>query len=293
MLPRHAESIRASAELAGDRQWTTHGRLALAWVRQRTTPEGATDLLAQEAAQALVVFDRLGDELGLGLAHMCMSSVASMAGRLSEAATESQLAAQHLIGAGRTRLAQANTSGVLFGMMRGDHPASLGLVQAQQQVATANGRSLRMNAVMVVAFFAALLGLSDEERQARERAETLGIELATPDDTATLTSLLGEAALACGKGAEAVALFAQTSGVLKAAGEVSILSSVAATQAHALLLTGTTRRLANRSSSPSGPARRTTCLPMVLPAARSPGWTLRTARTPPRCANTWQRPWPH
>jgi hypothetical protein len=53
-----------------------------------------------------------------------------------------------------------------------------------------------------------------------------------------LNSYLGQAALACANGAEAVALFARTAGVLEAAGEISDLSSVAATQALALLFTG-------------------------------------------------------
>ncbi len=168
-----AESIRATAEAAGDVQWTTRGRLALASFRQQTAPDGATELLRQEAEEALVVFDRLGDELGLGLAHICLKEVASMSGRLAMMATESQLAADHLIRAGRNRLAQMYTSGTLLVMMVGEHPASQGLVQGQRVAATADGRVPRLNAWIAVAFCAALLGNIEEERRAREHAEQL------------------------------------------------------------------------------------------------------------------------
>jgi len=59
-----AESIRASAEAAGDLKWTTRGRLVLAQVRLSTAQKGATEVLAREAEQALVVFDRLGGRAG-------------------------------------------------------------------------------------------------------------------------------------------------------------------------------------------------------------------------------------
>ena len=121
-----AEAIRASAEAAEDLQWTTRARLALALVRQNTAPEGATELLAQQAEQALLVFDRLDDELGLAWAHLCLRGVANMSGHLDLVVTESLLAAEHLTRAGRTRLAQQEIARVATAMARGIIPRRSG-----------------------------------------------------------------------------------------------------------------------------------------------------------------------
>lgn len=185
-----------------------------------------------------MVFDRLGDELGLGLAHICLKEVASMSGRLAMMATESQLAADHLIRAGRNRLAQMYTSGTLLVMVVGEHPASQGLVQGQRVAATADARVPRLNAWIAVAFYAALLGNIEEERRSREHAEQLEAELRTSDAAATLTGYVGFAALVCGKAAEAAGLLARTCAVRQATGDVAILSTDAAHYAHALLLSG-------------------------------------------------------
>jgi AAA ATPase domain/Adenylate and Guanylate cyclase catalytic domain len=230
-----ADSIHAAAQTAGDQHWSTRGRLAAAYVRQLTAPEGATELLAQEAEHALVEFDRFGDELGLGWAHQCMAQVASMSGRVDMMAKEKLLAAEHLTRAGRTQRAQVNTSLALGATMIGRHPAWPGLVEARRQVAMTDGRMARMVAWTAVSFFAALQGRTEEERQAGERAEQLHAELQTYPGA--VTNPLGVAALACGRPYEAVNLFARGCAALELAGDTSGLSTSAAYHAHALLLT--------------------------------------------------------
>ena len=123
-------------------------------------------------------------------------------------------------------------------MMIGDHPASLGLVEARRRAATADGRRPRMYAWLAVSFFAALLGRTEEERQAREHAERLQVELRTTEAAGTLTTNLGVAALACGRAAEAAELFARACAAHEATGDAAHLSTAAAYHAHALLLTG-------------------------------------------------------
>jgi hypothetical protein len=233
-----AESIRAAAEAAADLRWSTHGRLGLARVRLSTSPEGAAELLAREAEQALVVFERLGDQLGLGWAHLSLRDVAAMSGRVNVMATETQLAAEHLTRAGRSQRAQLNTSLALVSMMIGDHPASRGLVEARRRLNTADGRRQRTFAWTAVAFFAALLGRAEEEQQAREHAERLQAELGTYATTEAGGNFFGFAALACGNAAEAAELLARTCAAEEATGDAGHLSTTAALHAHALLLTG-------------------------------------------------------
>ena len=234
-----AESIRVAAEAAGDLQWTTRARLATGRLGLYIASEGATELLRNEAQQALVVFGRLGDELGLGVAHECLADVAAMSGRVDALATENQLAAEHLTRAGRGRLAQALTLGTpLFAMEFGSRPASLGLVEARRRVATAQGRLPRIYAWVAVSFFAAMLDRTEEERQAREHAEQLQVELRNSWTAAWMMTHLGVAALACGRPADAAELFAGASAVHEATGAAGLLSTTAGYHAHALLLIG-------------------------------------------------------
>jgi hypothetical protein len=95
-----------------------------------------------------------------------------------------------------------------------------------------------MVAWVAVSFFAALLGRTEEAQQARERAERLQVELATADAAATLTFILGEAALACGRATEAGELLARACTVHETTGAVGLLCTDAALYAHALLLVG-------------------------------------------------------
>jgi class 3 adenylate cyclase len=241
-----AESIRAAAVAVEDLKWTTRARLALASARQNTNPQGSTQPLAQEAERALMVFDRLGDELGLGWAHLCLRDVANMTGRVDVMATESQLAAEHLTRAGRTRLAQRTLGGALFAMINGAQAASLGLVEARRRAEAAEGgRVSWMVTWLAVSFFATLLGDADEEQQAREQAERLRVELGTADATETVAGVMGRAALACGRSAEAVEFFARQCDVLEEVGASSYLSTAAAYHAHAVLYNGD-HRLARR-----------------------------------------------
>ncbi len=238
---RFAQTVRARAQAAGDLQWVTRGRLAIALVRQLTEPEGATELLRQEAEHALVVFERLGDELGLAWAHVGLGFVANVSGHLSMMSSEAERAADHYIRAARPRHAEAQELWTVIAMQAGDRPASLGLAECRRRTATASGRLPRMIAWAAVSYFAALLGHSEEASQARYHAEQLLAELKTPrtsDAASNLASVLGVTALACGRAQEAVEVFAGISAEHEANGAVAYLSTYAAYHAHALLLTG-------------------------------------------------------
>ena len=251
-----AESIRASAEAAGNLQWTTRARLVLATVRQNTSPEGATELLAKEASDAMRIFDRIGDQLGLGWAHLCLQNVANTSGKVDVFAMETALAVEHLTRAGRTRLAQRSAGGALFAMINGGHPASLGLLEARRQADTADGgRLARMITWVAVSFFATLLGRTEQAQQAREQAERLQAELGTADASETVTGTLGRAALACDGAEEAAELFARQCSTLEEVGGSAYLSTAAGYHAHALLAIGdhrSARRQVDRAIETGG-----------------------------------------
>jgi tetratricopeptide (TPR) repeat protein len=244
-----AEGIRAAADAAGDLQWVTRGRLEAARVRQLTAPEGATEILRWEAERAILVFGRLGDEVGLGFAHEALADVAGMSGDLAGWTREYQLAADHLTRAGRTQHAQLASVGALSAMIAGTHPASVALIEARRQVSTVDGRLLRMLTAARTCLLAELLGRTGEAHQAREHVETLGLEM--PDATAgTAAWFLGRAALACGRAGEAAELLARACAVHESTGATGYLSTTAAYHAHALLLTGdqpAARRQVNRA----------------------------------------------
>ncbi len=123
------------------------------------------------------VFSTAGDELGLGFAHLALSEVALMSGRLRTAAQENKHATEHLVSAGWPQRAQANAFIDLYVRCSGDLPASMGLAESRRQLATAEGRLPRMNAWAFVCYFAALLGRSEEEQEAREHADRLQAEI--------------------------------------------------------------------------------------------------------------------
>ncbi len=233
-----AEDIRATAIPAGALQWATRGRLEAARVRQMTAPEGATEILRREAEQAILVFDKLGDDVGLGFSHQALADVGMMSGDLAAFAKEAQLAADHLARAGREQQAQVARLGALSPMINGAHPASLALIEARRQVTAMDGRRMRMLGLGGVYILAELLGRREEAQRAREQAESLLTELRSPDATAALSWQMGSAALACGRAAEAAELLAHACAVHEAAGATGFLSTTAGYHAHALLLTG-------------------------------------------------------
>jgi len=230
-----AQSYYDAAAAAGDEQWTMRGRLALGQIRQLTEPEGATEVLRQAAEQALILFGRIDDDLGLAHAHQCLSEVADCMGLMGEVMRETHIAVEHLTRAGRTRLAEIVKNDVMYGWMFGDLPASQGIADARYVATTADDRGARAHAWTTVAFFAELLGREDDERQAIEQAYRLEQERRRPTN---LPYFLGPAALACGQGRDAVDLLAFSLRALDAIGAAGISSTVAGFHANALLLTG-------------------------------------------------------
>jgi hypothetical protein len=233
-----AETMRAAAEADGNLQWVTRGRLFLAHVRQFTAPEGATELLEQEAQHALTVFEQFGDELGLGMAHQCLSMVANIATDITTMMSELGLAGAHMALAGRRHLAEQFSYDMpVWGMMIGGTSASTGIIQARLRMTTANTRTSLMNASSAAFFFASLLGLTEEARQARARAEQLQAELGTAESAQFLIGTIGGVALACGNAVEAVELLARVCTIDEGTGDAASLSTDAALHSHALALT--------------------------------------------------------
>ena len=126
----------------------------------------------------------------------------------------------------------------LCGMMFGATPASVGIIHARRRLTTVNARTSRMAVSAVVCFFAALLGLTEEERLARTRAEQLQAELGTAESAKFLFSMLGQVALSRGEAVKAAELLARACTVDEESGDSAGLSTDAALRAHALIRTG-------------------------------------------------------
>jgi hypothetical protein len=233
---KSAQSYHDAAEAVGDEPWTMHGGLALARLRSLTVPEGAIEELRQNAERALGVFGPIGDNLGLAFAHMSLGEVANGLGRMGEVLREWELVVEYLTRAGRTRLAEIENYEAMFAWLYGDLPASRGLSDARHIASTADDRGARSFAWSMVAFFAALLGRTGDERQALAKAYTLEREMRLP--SSGLPGQVGISTLVCGHGREAVDLLGWQLREMEAIGDAGHLSTVAGYQAHALLLVG-------------------------------------------------------
>jgi hypothetical protein len=235
---RMAADVVRSAQADGDAQSLARGRLVVAQARQASSSEGAAERLRVEADRALVICGDLEDHLGLGLAHLAKAEVAALRCRLDALAAETRLTVDHLERAGFTRWAQACTNWLLVGLMAGKRPAAPGLDECRRIATTSDGRVPRMYAWVAVAYFARLLGLTEEQREAVDHAEQLRAELQTADADRAFVLFTACAALACGQAREAALLFQRDCASQELSGDVARLATASAYQAHALLALG-------------------------------------------------------
>lgn len=233
-----AGGVRSAAAAANDERWASHAELRLARARQQTHPEGATEMLQQQAELALTVFSRLGDDVGAAQAHLALGDVAMMAAQFSAADRHLQVAAQHADRAGLAQLAEYTRRIALGSLVFGTCPAETGLAESRARAAVADERRVKASTAIVVGFFATLLGRTEEAQAAKELAERLAVELRSPWVVSGLAMALGGAELTAGDLQEALRLMAWGCRELTATGDAAHLSTMAALNAHALLHSG-------------------------------------------------------
>ena len=112
---RVCEQVRAQADTAGEPAGAMRARVLLALQRQRSTPEGATELLRNVASEAMAVFEAADDHDALMLAHMALVDSANMDLRLAEMQEHLHHAAEHAERAGRPHEAHSLRQSATFG----------------------------------------------------------------------------------------------------------------------------------------------------------------------------------
>jgi len=161
-----------------------------------------------------------------------------MTGRSGRQSRRLQAAAEQAVLAGQEQRAQGLRRAVLDTLINGDCPAAAGLAFSREALAAAADRRARGHAAAAIAFFATLLGQPDDAGPAKQLAERLAAEVRSTHAVVQVSVIIGAAELSAGDLKEALRLLSQSCRELTAVGYLSVLSSVAALHAHALLHDG-------------------------------------------------------
>jgi len=170
-----------------------------------------------------------------GRAHEALSSVYLMSAQFGEQARQLQAACHDAVLAGDHRLAGWLRRSVFGPLIHGDYPASAGLAYAQSALATAADRLAKVSAANAVAYFARQLGRPDEALPARQLAHRLAHESRRPHVVAGVAMDLGEVEMTAGDLGESLQILAEGGRAMTAVGDLSMLATLAALHAHALL----------------------------------------------------------
>jgi class 3 adenylate cyclase len=234
---RLVEGLREAADAADDRAWGMRARLLAAMIQQHKSAEGSTKALLSLAAEARDYFHEHRDHHGMSLAHMALVDGSWMTYDVSAASRHLSLAASHAESAGRFREAAIWRASKVSSLIVGDCTAERGLQESREILASTEGLQYRSMGMAVVGLFAALLGREREGAQAWALADRLAREV--PSSLAALGVAFhrGDAMLAMGNWASAAHLMTRVSAHFAESESWSMLSTVAARRAIALLHT--------------------------------------------------------
>jgi class 3 adenylate cyclase len=219
-----AEAVERAATAAGDERWSLHARLAGEMVRQGIVGASETRELEQLALSALETFRARGDELGMFMAESALALVAGMRLQARLMMQHNRQAADHVEAAGYPIYAQTLRLTTHWGYMSGAITAGEGLDRTIHELSAASSRVMRGQCLLGVAFFAGLLGRTEQSEAAWAEGDAL-VEEIGGDYPHYQRYGRGRFAMYTGDWAAAAEIFAQTAARFEAAGELGIVST--------------------------------------------------------------------
>ena len=232
------ESIDA-ARAAGDTRLEWYGRLERA--ARNVASRGETAALVKTAENAVTVFEKLGDDLGLARAWRRLGLVAHTDRRFAEAGAAFERALSHADASGdeqeRARSADALCAALLFGPARVDDA-----VDRVERILAAAGRNVVLSAYVATALagLVAMRGEFDRARQLYGEAGTVYDELGLRLPQVGWTQVVAAVELLAGDSTEALRALRDGYAVLDAGGLDSLRTSHAALLAFVLAREGET-----------------------------------------------------
>jgi hypothetical protein len=238
---RLSDGVRAAAEAAADEPWATTAHLAHEIARHYTGADADTDALEASARRALELLAPHEHYLGLGMAEGALTLVASMRLDSRGVREHDDRSAEYTERGGWPRLAETLRRTTKWSNMSGSLPASEGLARVRAELPLASSRTGRAQCLVGIAFFAGLLGRTEESDAAWAAAEQVAASLGADYPHYVR---YGRARLAAytGHWPEALELFEGTVARFERSGEQGVLSTELGYLAHALLWSGEPER---------------------------------------------------
>jgi tetratricopeptide (TPR) repeat protein len=162
------------ARAIGDRGQEQRAEIGALELRQYRSPQDVTTEECDRIAhRAVDVFERLGDEEGLCLAHFVLSETSFRNGRVTEAQPEAELALMYGLRSHASVLLTYAVSSIAGGLFFGPTPAGAALDRVERLVEqVVDFQSAKTDAQALGAWFLAYLGRFDEARErARQQLE--------------------------------------------------------------------------------------------------------------------------
>jgi tetratricopeptide (TPR) repeat protein len=231
-----AEELNEAANETKDAGLEADATIVGLWIRLFTNPGGWAVDATREAGRAITSFGELGDEAGLARAWSLLGLTQMMTARFAAAEDSWSRAVEHAQRAGSRRDALEGLSWVPGAIWAGPTPADEGIRRCRDVFERARGDKKAMaSALFSQAFLEAGLGRFDEARELFGRARALLEEVALPVWIAgPLTQCIGWAELLAGNPDVAERELRAGCETLRAIGEVTLLSTVAAMLAEAI-----------------------------------------------------------
>jgi DNA-binding SARP family transcriptional activator/class 3 adenylate cyclase/tetratricopeptide (TPR) repeat protein len=175
-----------SAEAAGDEQTEWYVLLE----RAGTRPDRDLVELETLSRNAVTVFERLGDDLGLARARRRIALAASQRCAFGEAARESERALTHAVAAGDKQEEARIVDALCTALLYGPAPASDGIARCHELLEQARGNPMTEAVILSsLAGLDAMTGRLDDARTDYRRAGAIYAELELPWFIAALSAI--------------------------------------------------------------------------------------------------------
>jgi class 3 adenylate cyclase/tetratricopeptide (TPR) repeat protein len=233
------EAVKAAAA-AGQTSLEWMARIERSAAHMLMDPHGKpTDEVREELAEALEVFEGLGDERGLATAWSALADIEWMPCRFDTAREEAERAAEHARKAGERRLIAraliARTAAEFFGSTRPEE--ALASVEAMSAEISREGLFGHL-ALMQESFFTAMRGDMDRARRLSDDGIAIGEQLGVGYYVAASAGFRGEIEILAGDPVAAERATRRAYEILQRLGDEGHRSTSAANLAVALCLLG-------------------------------------------------------
>jgi class 3 adenylate cyclase len=234
------DEARDAAQAGGDTRLELRTLIDREFLRAFTSPEEAVDEIVAVADKAIPLLEELGDDLGLAKAWWLKSEVHVNACRWGARARDLELALGHARKAGDASEQATLASFLAQALYYGPTPVLDAIGRYETLLSEqSEDRSLKASITSLLAGLRAMQGEFTEARQLQGSARALYEELGQRFRIATIRALVAaEIESLAGRPSEAVGILRWAQGELSKMGATSVMSTIAAFLADALVAAG-------------------------------------------------------